>query len=96
MYAERGTSALVTTDAEPLRELTRAGYHADDFDYRAASHVPSPITALSPDGARLAIAQPDGIAVIHLPNRQSAQHCSLPRDDGKAHAAFPWWRSRYS
>jgi hypothetical protein len=31
------------------------------------THIPTPITALHPDGRRLAIAQPHGIAIIHLP-----------------------------
>jgi hypothetical protein len=31
------------------------------------THVPAPVVALHPDQRRLAIAQPDHIAVIHLP-----------------------------
>jgi hypothetical protein len=30
------------------------------------THVPTPVTVLHPDRTRLAIAQPDHIAVIHL------------------------------
>ncbi|MFI1524255.1 hypothetical protein [Kitasatospora cineracea] len=32
-----------------------------------ATHVPSPVAALSPDGTRLAVARPDAVAVIDLP-----------------------------
>lgn len=31
------------------------------------THVPTPVAALHPDGSRLAVAQPDGIAIIALP-----------------------------
>jgi WD40 repeat protein len=34
------------------------------------THVPTPVTALHPDGSRLAIAQPDHIAVIDIGNRE--------------------------
>ncbi|MEV7117065.1 hypothetical protein [Kitasatospora griseola] len=37
-----------------------------------AEPVPTPTAALSPDGARLAVAQEGGIAVIDLPERQEA------------------------
>ena len=33
------------------------------------THLPTPVTALHPDRQWLAIAQPDDIAVIHLPAR---------------------------
>ncbi|PWG13276.1 hypothetical protein DF268_12575 [Streptomyces sp. V2] len=32
-----------------------------------ATHIPTPVAALHPDGTRLAVAQPEGIAVIALP-----------------------------
>ncbi|MEV6331412.1 hypothetical protein [Streptomyces sp. NPDC051909] len=32
-------------------------------------HVPTPVAALHPDGSRLAVARPDGIAIIALPSR---------------------------
>ncbi|MFI9106682.1 hypothetical protein ACIGXA_39930 [Streptomyces fildesensis] len=34
-----------------------------------ATHVPTPVAALHSDGTRLALAQPDGIAIIDLPTR---------------------------
>ncbi|MFC8348816.1 hypothetical protein [Streptomyces sp. NPDC057280] len=34
------------------------------------THIPTPVTALHPDGTRLAVAQPDIIAVITLPGRE--------------------------
>ncbi|MFE0464159.1 hypothetical protein ACFW1A_33375 [Kitasatospora sp. NPDC058965] len=34
------------------------------------THVPTPVAALSPDGTRLAVAQPDAVAVIRLPDRE--------------------------
>ncbi|MEU1617356.1 hypothetical protein ABZ479_08625 [Streptomyces sp. NPDC005722] len=36
------------------------------------THVPTPVAALHPDGSRLAIAQPEGIAIITLPPPPSA------------------------
>jgi hypothetical protein len=33
------------------------------------THIPTPVAALHPDQRRLAVAQPDHIAVIHLPSR---------------------------
>ncbi|MEU3461329.1 WD40 repeat domain-containing protein [Streptomyces sp. NPDC006733] len=38
-------------------------------DSFGATHIPTPVVALHPDGSRLAVAQPDGIAVIDLPGR---------------------------
>ncbi|GAA3393384.1 hypothetical protein [Streptomyces roseoviridis] len=35
-------------------------------------HVPTPVAALHPDGSRLAVAQPDGIAIITLPQPASS------------------------
>jgi hypothetical protein len=37
------------------------------------THVPTPVTALHPDGPRLAIAQPKAIAVLGLPPRPPAE-----------------------
>ncbi|OPG09358.1 hypothetical protein B1R27_06225 [Streptomyces sp. GKU 895] len=34
------------------------------------THIPTPVAALHPDGTRLAVAQPDTIAVITLPGRE--------------------------
>ncbi|HEY2794091.1 MAG TPA: hypothetical protein VGJ28_17125 [Micromonosporaceae bacterium] len=40
-----------------------AGRRAGSY---GVTHYPTPITAIHPDGDRVAIAQPDGIAVLHL------------------------------
>ncbi|MBQ0997926.1 hypothetical protein [Streptomyces sp. RK62] len=41
------------------------------------THVPTPVAALHPDGSRLAVAQPDGIAIIALPRSAS---CPSPKE----------------
>ncbi|MEU9166975.1 hypothetical protein AB0D34_04075 [Streptomyces sp. NPDC048420] len=42
------------------------------------THIPTPVAALHPDGTRLAIAQPESIAIIALPERKESQ---LPTQD---------------
>ncbi|AZP18949.1 hypothetical protein EJC51_24500 [Streptomyces aquilus] len=37
------------------------------------THIPSPVVALHPDGIRLAVAQPDSIAIITLPMREESR-----------------------
>jgi len=43
-----------------------------------ATHIPTPVVALHPDGTRLAVAQPESIAIIDLPEREESQ---LPTQD---------------
>lgn len=38
-----------------------------------ATHIPTPVVALHPDGTRLAVAQPESIAIITLPERGEPQ-----------------------
>jgi hypothetical protein len=42
------------------------------------THIPTPVAALHPDGTRLAVAQPESIAVIALPEKEESQ---LPTRD---------------
>ncbi|MFJ6085510.1 hypothetical protein ACIQI8_29375 [Streptomyces sp. NPDC092369] len=42
------------------------------------THIPTPVAALHPDGTRLAVAQPESIAIIALPEREESQ---LPTQD---------------
>jgi len=42
------------------------------------THIPTPVAALHPDGTRLAVAQPESIAIITLPERKESP---LPRQD---------------
>lgn len=37
------------------------------------THIPTPVVALHPDGTRLAVAQPESIAIITLPEREESQ-----------------------
>jgi len=37
------------------------------------THIPTPVVALHPDGIRLAVAQPDTIAIITLPGREESR-----------------------
>ncbi|MFJ8056998.1 hypothetical protein [Streptomyces sp. NPDC096142] len=38
-----------------------------------ATHIPTPVAALHPDGTRLAVAQPESIAIITLPEREDSR-----------------------
>jgi hypothetical protein len=66
VYAERGTSAVLLRDGEPVRELSRDDDHSEDFDY------PIALGAL-PDGREVVVHCPDAYNVLQIDDAESGQ-----------------------
>ncbi|GAA2362786.1 hypothetical protein [Dactylosporangium salmoneum] len=66
MYAERGTAGLLLRDGEPLRELIRAEYSAEDYDYPVAVGV-------LPDGREVVVHCPEEYNVLRIDDAETGR-----------------------